>query len=407
MTAPTQPRITSLANSRNIDMTDPNKLSLKYRMHAAMTAQFSQTKRAWSWVIVVSLGAFVLSMVSIFISSTGGIAAINFLSLVVGLALVFMRVHAQSLYGHAEALRRAHRQLESHGIRPRDAVIAALPSSVKGLKLGVVSPDRRYYGSSEAPGSERLAENLEESAFYTRALARRTWQLCAVIITMGALVILGLLYAGTVVGSSAPTLMRILPHISSAFVLGFAMDLGFSFARLENVATETFDRIETIRKNDSLRIEDLIPAITDYDCALAATGAAIPDAIYARMEPELGAGWEALRASRNSQSGPFRSASFDRMNAATAPVPVTTALRALLFRIFDDLELRWFVEELNDIELKACLLGSDAGLAAVVDRLVAALDRRGLINADLFAALTRTRPLSKAAIQDVAHLVSP
>jgi hypothetical protein len=384
---------------------DPSKTSFKSQLHAAMTAQFVRTKRGWKRVLGLGAVLFLLSMVSVLVGTMRIAVVVDFLSLLCGIGVVLVRVHVQDLYGQAEALRRAYYQLEGSGIRPRDSLASELPTSVRGVDLGVIVPDREYYGTSAMPGPDRLADNLEEAAVYTRALARRAWQLCAIVLGVGVILVLGLLYVATTVGTDGAGLLKIVPHVFSFFILGFAIDLCMAFGRLETAAIQTLDRLELLHKGDGLRIDDLIPAITDYDCALAATGAPLPDFLYASMEPELGARWKAICARRHSQRAPVAPGAA-RQNQQEPP-KVKADLSRLLARIFDDFELRKFVEEMEDPELNASLLDTDVRFDAVVSQFVATLGRRGRIDQDLFAALEVARPNKAAEIREVARLALP
>ena len=384
-------------------MPDANKESLKYLLHATMTAKFLRAKQAWTWVLCTSVGIIGLSVTSVLMSSPSAYAAIDFVSVVLGIALFSLRLRAQALYGEAEELRRAHRQLESHGIRPRDNVVLSLPASADTLNLGVVAPDREYYGTKAPPGPHRLADNLVESASYTRDLAHRTWQICAAVAVGSLILVLGLLWYGTVMGTGGTGLMRLVPHLFSLLVFGIVADLGVSFGRLSRVATDTVGRLESVRDNPNLRIEDLIPAVTDYDCALASTGAPIPDRVYSGMQDELNKRWARYLETRASRSEP----TLVEMPSTLPGVPVTkprAALRDLLFTLFDDEELRRFVVDLADPDLSACLPGPAASFAAVVDGLVGVLARRKLADSDFFAALEQVRPRFVPRIREVAQL---
>lgn len=383
-------------------MPDTSKESLKYRLHATMTAKFLRAKQAWAWVLGTSVGIMGLSVTSVLVAAPGASAAIDFASVVFGITLFLLRVRAQTLYGEAEELRRAHRQLESHGIRPRDNVVLSLPSSIDTRDLGVVSPDREYYGTTAAPGPRRLAENLVESATYTRYLARRTSHLCAAVAVVGLVFVLGLLWYGSVMGTGGTGLTRLVPHVFSFLVLGLAADLGISFGRLEKVATETVDRLEAIRPTPNLRIEDILPAVTDYDCALASTGAPIPDRIYAGMQDDLNARWTAYQKAKTSYADSVPGTPSPKSSCAPA-TKRRAALRELLFTLFDDDELRRFVGDLDDPDLGTCLPGSAASFAVVVDELVGVLERRNQADAGFFAALEQIRPRFAPRIRDVAH----
>lgn len=385
-------------------MSDVHEESLKYRLRAAMASQFVRAKRAWTWVMRASLGTLVLSTASVLVTRPAACALIDFLGVLLGAVVFYLRIHAQGLYGVAEELRRAHRQLESHGIRPRDSVVLNLPASLDGLDLGAASPEQPYYDTNAAPGPRRLADTLVESASYTRPLARRTWEICVAIVLGGLALVLGLLWYGTVMGTGGTGLMRLVPHVSSFLVLGFAADLGVSFRRLEQVAAETVDRLQAIRINDNLRLEDLLPALTDYDCALAATGAPIPDRIYVAMRERLNAGWSINCAANTELDEPVPHTAETRLSSQGNAIARTEALRKLLFNLFDDAELRMFVSDLNDQDLRSSLKGTSASLVVVVDGLVGALERRNMANPDFFAALERRRPRFSRQILDVARL---
>lgn len=385
-------------------MHETAKESLKYRLHATMTSRFVRTKHAWSWVLYVSLGILGLSLASAIVVVPGASAAIDFFSVVFGVVLFLLRRHAQGLYAEAEELRRAHRQLDSHGVRPRDAVVLDMPASVEGLDLGPVSPERTYYGAMAEPGPSRVADNLVESAFYTRALARRTWKVCAASSLLGLFLVLGLLWYGSTMGAGGAILSRLVPHVFSFLVLGFTADLGLSFHRLSEVASETVTRLEAIRTNERLRLEDLLPALTDYDCALAFTGAPIPDRVYASMQSELNSQWEAYLKMTASRNIPMPTPPTRDSSASTILSTKRIALRDLLFTVFDDEELRRFVGDLNDPELRACVPGPAASFASAVDALIGALERRQQADTGFFAVLEAMRPRFGEQIRDVAGL---
>lgn len=385
-------------------MADVDKVSLKHRLRVTMTAQFVRAERAWAWVLRASLGALALSIASVLVDDPVAFAVIDLLAVLLGVAVFSLRIRAQGLYGAAEELRRAHRHLESHGIRPRDLVVLNLPASLDRLDLGAASPEQPYYATTAAPGPRRLADILVESASYTYPLARSTWRHCAAIALGGFVLMLGLLWYGTVMGTGGTGLMRLVPHISSIIVLGFAADLGIAFWRLEQAAAQTVERLEAIRTNDNLRLEDLLPAVTDYDCALAATGAPIPDWIYAPNKGPLNAQWAANHAADAQPAGAVSVAAATSSPGKSTSMAKREALRTLLFTVFDDDELRMFVSDLNDQDLMASLRGSAASLVVVVDSLVGALERRNEASAEFFAALERRRPRFANQIQDIARL---
>lgn len=375
-------------------------ISYKSQLHIAMTAKFVRTKRTWTWLLLLAFILFALTAVSA-VADTPRVAPIlNGLGILCGIGVVSLRIHAQGLYGQAEALRRAYFQLEGSGIRRRSGLDADLHKTVRAVDMGIIIPDRKYYGSSLLPGPDRLADNLEESALYTRALAGKTWKLCMAVFAVGVLVVFSLLYWAAILGPHGVGLLALAPHVLNFIGLGFALDLGVSFFRLERSAAQTLDQVAMLRSDAGMRLEDLLPAITDYDCALAATGAPIPDFLYGAREAELDTVWQRLCATRNVGA-----------IGVAIVVPTeqpNTAPRGMLVEFlanrFDNDEFRDFVRVLESGCFEACLVDSGTRHETVVSDFVATLTRRGFIDTSFFQALELARPRHASEVQKLARL---
>lgn len=380
---------------------DPQTTSYKTQLHAVMTARFVRTKRTWMWLFILVTILFVLTVASAFTDAPRVGPTLDGLGILCGIGVVSLRIRAQGQYGQAEALRRAYFQLEGSGIRRRDNLDVDLDRTVRAVDLGAIVHDRKYYGSSLMPGLDRLADNLEESAFYTRALAGWTWKLCLTVLVIGAGLVLALLYAAAVLGPDGSGLLTLAPHALNFIALGLALDLAVAFFRLEGSAMLTLARMETLRSGDGLRPEDLLSAINDYDCALAATGAPLPDARYAAKETDLERRWQKRCATRHP------GAKIASVGIAATEEPGPSAREKLvkfLANRFDNLEFRDFVRNLGAGHLEACLVDSGVPHEAVVREFVALLERQGLVDRSLFAALEHARPARAAEIYELARL---
>ncbi len=97
----------------------------------------------------------------------------------------------------------------------------------------------------------------------------------------------------------------------------------------------------------------------------------------------------------------------DHTAADEAPVPAAdarAALGQLFLSLFSSDELRRFLHYRYGRELAADLPGPEAPFALVVDAALSALERRGLVDRDLFNALTRERPRRSPELRQVAAL---
>lgn len=380
---------------------NPRTASYKTLLHAAMTAKFVRTKRVWRRLLLLGVTLFLLSAGSA-VTGVPSTAARIFecLSLLCGVGVVVLRIHAQHLYGQAEALRREYFQLEGTGVRRRGRTDADLHKTFRAVDLGAIDPERKYYGSSLLPGPNRLADNLEESAFYTRDLAVTTWKLCLVILVLGFGLAFGLLYWAAVLGPDGAGLLTLAPYVVNFIGLGLALDLGVAFYRLAVAATQILERVDILRSSAPMRIEDLLPAITDYDCALAAAGAPIPDFVYAAAETNLDRRWQKLCANRHPDAV---IATADVVTEALCLPPRAKIVNFIANR-FDSLEFRDFVRNLGDGHLEACLIDSGVQHDAVVREFVASLERQGLIDQQFFTALKAARPARADEIHELARL---
>lgn len=366
---------------------NPRTPNYKALLHTAMTAKFVRTKRAWLRLLLLAFALFLLSAGSAVTGVPSTARVFESLSLLCGIGVVATRIHAQHLYGQAEALRREYFQLEGTGARRRGRTDAELHKTVRAVDLGAIDPERKYYGSSSLPGPNRLADNLEESALYTRHLAGMTWKRCLVVFVIGLGLAFGLLYWAAVLGPDGAGLLTLAPYVLNFIGLGFALDLGVAFYRLEEAATQTLAQVDMLRSNAPMRIEDLLPAITDYDCALAAAGAPIPDFIYAAAEIDLDRRWQKLCANRH----PDAVVATAGVVTEASSLPPRAKLVTFLANSFDSLEFRGFVRNLGNGQLEACLVDSGVPHDAVVREFIASLERQGLIDQQFFTALKAAR----------------
>jgi len=382
---------------RSEGMSATEKESLKHRLHAAMTAQFRRSGAAWRHVLYASIGVIAISATTAFVEVGHQAPWLDYLSLLLGSTVFFLRANAQGLFAKAEKLRRAHFMLNSLAIRPRDGVVMNLPASADCLDLGAVSADRRYFDATTPPGPHRMVENLTECASYSEHLARRFWRLCCAVSIAGIALVLGMLWVDAAEGVG---LTRVVPHAFALFVVGFIAELGVLFFRLEQASVATLSKTETLNAHKDLQVEDVLAALGDYDTALASTGIPIPDRIYKSMESELNKRWALLKKSCPNTGRNERGSAPLTKGDEDSPKPRNRLLR-LLLDVFDNVEIRIFACHLDEPSLEDRLPGSSASPLEVANALVEWLTRRPWALAGFFAKLEEARPRYAEVIREL------
>jgi len=151
------------------------------------------------------------------------------------------------------------------------------------------NPD--YYATQKTPGAHRLAEMLEESAFFTSELQDFSAKVMGGIL-IGFVVIAGAL--ALVVGidldrSSSINFVRI---ALSAFVFAMSSDVIGAFVKHMSAAAKTKairHRLATLQQNDAPLI-DILLVMTDYNSAVESAPESVPYAFQLR-EKKLNTRW--------------------------------------------------------------------------------------------------------------------
>lgn len=173
-----------------------------------------------------------------------------------------------------------------------------------------------YYATQESPGARRLAEMLEESAFFTSELQDFSSK------AMGAILVAFVAIAGLValtVGidldrSSSITFVRV---ALSGFVFAMSSDvLGAFFKHMSasSRAKAIRNRLATLQQRDAPLI-DVLLVMTDYNSVVEAAPESVPYAFQLR-EAKLNARWAEYLADKAASGVP--------LTAGTTPTTPTT-----------------------------------------------------------------------------------
>lgn len=164
-----------------------------------------------------------------------------------------------------------------------------------------------YYDSEAIPGSRRMLENLQESSFYTRKLARSSLIAFRATVIIGlAVATLYLLFAvvGPAVNVTEGNLRRaaeISTKLIAFAVLGSYFDLWASFASLASASDRIFRDVSLALARDGDMSKEALKLVSAYDCALTASSP-IPTPIWMKDRKALDKGWSAIKATRHGDA---------------------------------------------------------------------------------------------------------
>jgi len=154
-----------------------------------------------------------------------------------------------------------------------------------------------YYSSTLAPGAGRLADNLAESAYFTEHLTEQVVKRVAWfgLVVMGALVAVVYLAANADVNVKLKALPAIARGVAVAIAFLVSGDyavLLWRFLRLMGSARSAYDAASSLRADSSVRLEDVIPILQEYDSARV-QAPPLPRWLHVRHMDELNADYRA------------------------------------------------------------------------------------------------------------------
>lgn len=156
-----------------------------------------------------------------------------------------------------------------------------------------------YYASTLPPGPQRLAELIEESAFYSAPLQRASAKAMLAIIVLFAVLAAGIVLSEVPFVEHSTTLLLI-RLILAAFVFAMSADVVGAYLAHKDAAR----RIEEVRArlmgfSDATYESDVLIAMADYNAAVESAPESIPFA-YRFMEKDLNDKWADYQLNREA-----------------------------------------------------------------------------------------------------------
>ncbi len=256
-------------------------------------AQFDEAKRWWFGANVSRLLVVIVTVVSLLWKEWLGWIWVLPVFLTVILSLLQWR--ADTLQGKAEALKRKLEFQDGLGWKISEQEKADLILEVSNTvkKAGFGTEDSPYFDSREEVSAQRAVENLNQSAWYTKHLARKMSLFLFVLSSIS----LGLFVLTLVVFHSMPfqrweaTVGRILVTVVALLVAYGYLRIGFQYRSLSSQAERANESASRLLELETLTEIQAIRILHEYQIARA-IAPLIPDWLWRRNKTELNNLWE-------------------------------------------------------------------------------------------------------------------
>ena len=259
-----------------------------------MQAQFDEAKRWWLWANVSRLLVGIITIISLLRKEWLDWIWILPAGLTVTYSLSQWR--ADTLQGKADAITRKLEFQDGFGwkISEQDKADLILEVSDKVKKKAHGTEDSPYFDSRQEVFTRRAVENLKQSTWYTRHLAKKMAQyvfaLCAFASVL-ALVSIFVVVFSLPLQRWGPDIGRIVITVF-AFVVAYGyLRLGFQYRSLSNQAEKSSNRASRLLELKALTEIQASRLLHEYQIARA-TAPMIPDWLWKRRQNELNRLWK-------------------------------------------------------------------------------------------------------------------
>ncbi len=254
---------------------------------------YEDASKLQKWSFWLNLSIAGAGIVTVFVGDSHIALGATLIAFLLFLLTVFLSWRHRGLRGFAERVRKA--TLLSKGLghslsnKERRSIRAAYPGDEERAKALV---DRNYYASKANPSPRRLAEMLEESAFWSEYLLRRcsviTWLRFVGFVAATIVIFAGVAgyYSGGGMADAVRVLLAVLSVLISREFFGAAM----AYTVAASTASSIVERLQSLQSDDDI-LPDLMLILGDYNSAVESAPLFLPG-VYEKHEKKLNALWD-------------------------------------------------------------------------------------------------------------------
>ncbi len=255
-------------------------------------AEFENASRLMAWMIVIQAAIIVVSLVGASASDTSVVYGSTIALLALTGLWLWTCYCYQSSRGGAEQARHATLIMEGLGEQISAQELRDLESQLTVSRdRGRKFEDPNYFSSLARPGDARFARMLEQSAFFTFHLMKRsagiTWSV--VIIILCAAFLLAVSLAPILPAQQHQDALRLFCVLLTMFVSSNIFLAAVAYTRSALTIKHLLVRLGAFNVDDHPRA-DLLLMFADYNSAVESAPMLLPG-LYSRSRDDLNARW--------------------------------------------------------------------------------------------------------------------
>lgn len=244
----------------------------------------------WTCSVVISVGALSLTLAGLWIATPGWIGLGGLFALAAPGAIAWARELASVSLFRADKCRRLMLYADGlgHKVSAEDlAQVKAWTLHSRVKEAPFVGP---YYSSTKAPGAQRLADIVAESAFFTAQLASKAAVVLWVSFGLALATAAISLYSADLTSHVTQRVILLVAK-STAVLVSFLIAGDFlliakKYTGLQYEARQAFARCAQLRNDTTVSVDEVRTVAEDYGVALLETPP-IPRALYKFYRDEL------------------------------------------------------------------------------------------------------------------------
>lgn len=255
-------------------------------------AEFQRAETLQIWASRVQIVIILVSIACVIVQENNYVYALSILSIFLALAWFYISEESKTSHSTAERARRAIVIRNGLGIKlgPKsysDLVMLFKASSDSAKKW----EDQDYFKSKSEYGNQKLAEIVEESAFWSKCLlkeyAKKTWlNFSYVLVTSVLSLFLITLFDFTQLGK---TIGQILCLILMWLITGSLFSKSIKLTASSSAVDSIEERLNNIIQSGEVK-EDILIYMSDYNSIIEGTPV-IPSKIYLKNKDRLNTLW--------------------------------------------------------------------------------------------------------------------
>lgn len=260
-----------------------------------MAAQFDAAKR---WLGAASLAqvlVVVLNVGAVFMPSLGGELAVT--AAILAILHTAAQWRADRLKDLAESILRKLELFDGLGWpiarKEINDLLLTVPAAVRTRVTAPAGQAKNYFDSPQAPSRQRLLENLEQSAWYTKHQARRMSRIIWIASALAILLTLFTLITSlrsALDQSSADNIARVITSVIVFMFSRGAIRLGFDYDRLTQEAERAEGKARSLLDKNSATDVEALKALHDYQISRTSSPL-LPGWLWNIMEREMNVLW--------------------------------------------------------------------------------------------------------------------